>query len=221
MKVSVDITITMTNLLNKLFHYVLLTTTKHQIDESHGLSHSMNILTLANNIYQQELSRCPEIQQHENVIYVSAALHDMCDKKYMNQTKGLEDMHCFIQSLEILNDKELKAVQDIVSTMSYSYVKEHGFPDLGDYQMAYHIVREADLLCAYDFDRCMIYSMYQRKCSIQDAFDDAQALFERRVFRHNEDELFFTQFAQNNYVHFETGSHVRIAHWKNILRKPI
>lgn len=211
----------MTNLLNKLFRYVLLTTTKHQIDESHGLSHAMNILTIANNIYQQELPRCPEIQKHENVIYVSAALHDMCDKKYMNQTEGLDDMHHFIKSLDVLKDDELDAVQNIVSTMSYSYVKEHGFPDLGDYQTAYNIVREADLMCAYDFDRCMIYSMYQRQCSIQDAFDDALALFERRVFRHEEDGLFFTQFAQDNHIHYETGAHVRIAHWKKILRKPI
>ena len=211
----------MTNLLNKLFRYVLLTTTKHQIDESHGLSHAMNILTIANNIYQQELPRCPEIQKHENVIYVSAALHDMCDKKYMNQTEGLDDMHHFIKSLDVLKEDELDAVQNIVSTMSYSYVKEHGFPDLGDYQTAYNIVREADLMCAYDFDRCMIYSMYQRQCSIQDAFDDALALFERRVFRHEEDGLFFTQFSQDNHIHYETGAHVRIAHWKKILRKPI
>ena len=211
----------MTSFLSKLFHYVLLTTTKHQIDESHGLSHSMNILTMANNIYQEELPHCPEIKKHENIIYVSAVLHDMCDKKYMNQTKGLENMQQFIKSLNVLDDKEMDAVQNIVSTMSYSYVKEHGFPDLGDYQMAYNIVREADLMCAYDFDRCMIYSMYQRRCSIEDAFDDAHALFERRVFRHNDDGLFFTKFAQNNRIHFETGAHVRIAHWKKILRKPI
>ena len=82
--------------------------------------------------------------------------------------------------------------------------------------MAYNIVREADLMCAYDFDRCMIYSMYQRRCSIEDAFDDAHALFERRVFRHNDDGLFFTKFAQNNRIHFETEAHVRIAHWKKI-----
>lgn len=211
----------MTNLLNKLFQYVLLTTTKYKIDESHGLSHAMNILTIANNIYSQELPRCPDIKKHENIIYISAALHDMCDKKYMNQTEGLEEMEHFIKSLNVLQDKEVDVVQNIVSTMSYSYVKKHGFPDLGEYQTAYNIVREADLLCAYDFDRCMIYSMYRRQCSIQDAFDDACDLFQQRVFCHNHDGLFFTQFAQNNHLHYENGAHVRIAHWKKILRKPI
>ena len=31
---------------------------------------------------------------------------------------------------------------------------------MGEYQTAYNVVREAALLCAYDFDRCMIYQMY-------------------------------------------------------------
>ena len=42
------------------------------------------------------------------------------------------------------------------------YQLKNGFPDMGEYQTAYNIVREADLLCAYDFDRCMIYQMYNK-----------------------------------------------------------
>ena len=42
--------------------------------------------------------------------------------------------------------------------MSYSKVKVHGYPELGDYQLAYHIVRESDLLTAYNIPRSIVYN---------------------------------------------------------------
>ena len=45
---------------------------------------------------------------------------------------------------------EKRAVIDIVDTMSYNKVITSGFPYHGEYQRAYHIVREADLLAGYD-----------------------------------------------------------------------
>ena len=120
------------HLLNKLFQYVLLTTSRYNIDESHGLNHAMNSLMFANKIYEKEVEKYPYINEHENIIYVSSVLHDMCDKKYMKQEDGLEDISKFIQSLEkdnekILSSKESKIVENIVSTMSYSYVKKMVF----------------------------------------------------------------------------------------------
>ena len=43
--------------------------------------------------------------------------------------------------------------------MSYSKVNKNGFPELGNYQLCYNIVREADLLASYNIDRCIIYQM--------------------------------------------------------------
>ena len=210
--------------MNKLFQYVLITTSRYKIDESHGLNHAMNSLMFANKIYEKEVVKYPYINEHENIIYVSSVLHDMCDKKYMKQEDGLEDISKFIQSLEkdnekILSSKESKIVENIVSTMSYSYVKKNGFPNLGKYQVAYNIVREADLLCAYDFDRCMIYQMNKNNGNVSDAFDDAVNLFDKRMYRHMDDGLLLTNYARNNYQFLEQQSKNRIQHWKRILKQ--
>ena len=211
------------NLLNYLFQYVMLMTSKHNIDESHGLSHSMNSLYFANKIYQKEAQKYPYLKDHENIIYVSSVLHDMCDKKYMQQDEGLKDISKFIESLETKNEKifqkqEIDVVENIISTMSYSYVKKNGFPNMGKYQVAYNVVREADLLCAYDFDRCMIYQMNKNNGNVSDAYNDAVNLFDVRMFRHMNDGLLLTNYARNNYQFLEHQSKNRIHHWKRILK---
>ena len=52
------------------------------IDESHGIKHSMDVLNYAHNIYKNEINNYPIIKKHERIIYISAIIHDMCDKKY-------------------------------------------------------------------------------------------------------------------------------------------
>jgi len=142
------------SLITKLFHFVLYASSKYNIDESHGLSHSMNVLNFAHNIYINELPDFPFLKEQERIIYTSAILHDMCDKKYMNENEGIYEIEEYLQ--EKLDPIEIDLTKTIISTMSYSTVKKKGYPLLGTYQLAYHIVREADLLSAYDFDRCMI-----------------------------------------------------------------
>ena len=131
----------------------MATITKYNIDESHGLGHSMNVLNYANQIYEKEQYTFPPLKQHEDVIYVAAAVHDMCDNKYMSVEEGKAEIDGLLTKIQ-MKPMERKAVLDIIGTMSYSKVIQNGFPYLGEYQRAYHVVREADLLSAYDFDRC-------------------------------------------------------------------
>ena len=63
-------------LLTKLFNFVLVCVSKYNIDESHGLSHAMNILTCANKIYTQEVEKQPYLKDHEKIIYVSSDSED-------------------------------------------------------------------------------------------------------------------------------------------------
>ena len=210
-------------LLSNFFDYVLITISKYNIDESHGLSHAMNSLTYANSIFEKEVIQKPYIRPHEKVIYVSSILHDMCDKKYMNQQEGIQDISKFISSIEdenSLTPNEIKVVENIIGTMSYSYVKQNGFPDHGEYQTAYNIVREADLLCAYDFDRCMMYHLFTAENSnIDTAFCEANKLFDKRMFKHYDDGLFTTKYALENYQSLELGAYNRISHWRRLLKK--
>jgi len=206
------------SLLNKLFHFVLLTAKRYGIDESHGLSHSMNVLKFASEIYEEESIKFPIMKQHEKIIYISALVHDMCDKKYMDQDEGIKDIELFL--CDKLSAVDMNVVKFIISTMSYSYVKANGFPNMGPYRRAYHIVREADLLSAYDFDRCMIYKLHKTNDDLEGAFDDASNLFQNRVLKHNEDGLFVTEYSKTKSLILESNALHQISTWKKLLKNP-
>jgi hypothetical protein len=110
-------------------------------------------------------------------------------------------------------------IKKIVSTMSYSKVKKDGFPDLGVWDDTYHCVREADLLCAYDFDRSMIYHMTHGKSNLEEAFLNAEQLFHHRVFQHKKDGLFRSHYAKCKSVLLERAARSRILNWKKIIAK--
>jgi HD superfamily phosphodiesterase len=220
------------SLITKLFQFVLLTSKKYNIDESHGLSHSMNVLHFAHNIYEAEKINYPILKDQSKIIYVSSIIHDMCDKKYLDENIGLKEINHFLE--EKLTPAEIDITKRIINTMSYSKVKKQGFPELHEYQMAYHVVREADLLAAYDFDRCMLYNIHMQTkptinnptpinndIKILDAFNNASELFQNRVLKHNHDNLFVTNYSKHNYLPLHIDAIKRINTWKNILKTPI
>jgi hypothetical protein len=209
-------------LFSKLFHYVLMISSKYNIDESHSLKHSMDVLHFAHDIYSREVIKYPILKKQERMVYVAAVIHDMCDKKYMTEEQGIKNVQDYLE--KDLKDNELSMIKEIISTMSYSTVKKNGFPYLGPYQHAYHIVREADLLAAYDFDRCMMYKMHLYGMStdmdIRDVFDDAERLFETRVFKHNEDGLFYTEYAKEHHVSLHVNALHRMNAWRRLIANP-
>jgi len=209
------------SLLSKLFHYVLLTTAKYSIDESHGISHSMNVLHYANKLYETEVENYPILKEQEKLIYVSAVLHDMCDKKYLNEKDGLDEIEGFLKDDNKLTPTEINISKQIMNTMSYSKVKKNGFPTLGGYQKAYNIVREADLLTAYDFDRCMIYQMSKNKYDMIDSYENARALFKERILMHNEDKLFLLGYSKIESVKLHSLALERMNVWKNLICKKL
>lgn len=200
----------------RLFNFVLCTISKYHIDESHGLSHSMNVLHNAHTIYKSELHENPYLEQQETIIYSSAILHDMCDNKYMDVDCGLREINNVLTSHFTQDD--VNTIKTIINTMSYSKVKKNGFPCLGEYQLAYHIVREADLLAAYDFDRCMIYHMNKNDTNVREAFYNAENLFNERVLKHYEHNLLITDHSQIQHTLLSSSARIRMRNWKNILR---
>jgi len=204
-------------LLSSLFHYVTLTSKKYGIDESHGLGHSMEVLRNANQIFSCEVYTNPFLIEQERIIYTASVIHDMCDKKYMVQEKGI----CEIESF--LGDKmlhsEIDAVKKIISTMSYSTVKKQGFPILNEYQHAYHIVREADLLAAYDVERAIIYNLYKTNGDLYVAYKDVRDLFDKRIFKHFDDGLFITEYSKKKAMELERESHKQLEIWGEIVNR--
>lgn len=208
----------MTTLLTKLFYFVIAISNKYEIDETHGLRHSMDILRFTHEIFQNELPMNSWLAQQERLIYVSAIIHDMCDKKYMDENEGIARIEEFLK--DKLHNSEITATKQIISTMSYSKVKKVGFPHLGRYQNAYHIVREADLLTAYDFERCMMYNIRQEEGNILSAFDSANTLFENRVLKHMDDGLLLTDYARMKAPSLHLDAVNRINTWKQLIKTP-
>ena len=182
------------NIINAAFQYVINTSKKHNIDESHALKHSMDVFHYANKIVHAEFPNNRFLEQHADIISVSAIVHDMCDKKYVNENNGIIELDNFMK--DYMNPHQREMVTNIVSTMSYSTVRSKGYPDLGAYQLAYHIVREADLLTAYDIDRCIIYGMMNENISYTNAVQRALALCENRVLKYRADNLFITDYSK-------------------------
>jgi HD superfamily phosphodiesterase len=203
------------DLLNYLFTFVILTSKKFNIDESHSLKHSMDVFYYSNKIYESELTKFPELKIHKNIIDTSAILHDMCDKKYMDESEGLENISKYMKNK--ISDDELDIVLKIISTMSYSTVKKNGFPDLGLYQTSYNIVREADLLTSYDFDRCINFQMLKNNENYEKSFHDARNLFNKRMFKYNDDNLFLLDYSKSLSIKLENSAIKRINFLSKVL----
>ena len=209
----------MTLFFREVFKFIIATSSKYKIDSSHDLTHSLQVLNYAFNIYQREKNTFPSLKYHEKIIYTAAALHDMCDNKYIDVETGKYDINSFLEKNKI-SHIERKAIMDIIDTMSYSTVKKNGFPSHGEYQPAYHVVREADLLAAYDFDRCMLYKMNREQSGdIESAFYEAEELFSQRVFRHKVDGLLTTNYANDQHDLLCVTAEARIESWKNIISR--
>jgi HD superfamily phosphodiesterase len=183
------------NLINQAFRFVIQTSQEFNIDESHALKHSIEVFNFANTIYESEVVKFPELEKHREIISLASIVHDMCDKKYMDEDRGIANINEYMK--EYISPEDLEIVSHIIKTMSYSKVKINGYPDFGEYQMAYHIVREADLLAAYDLDRCIIYRMMHNKFNYTDALVESKDLFENRVLNYRKDKLFVTNYSKN------------------------
>jgi hypothetical protein len=183
------------NLINQAFKFVIKTSNDFYIDESHALKHSLEVFNYANCIYEHEVIKNPHLKEQREIITLASIVHDMCDKKYMDEDLGIYNMNKYME--EYILPEELTVVSDIIKTMSYSKVKTNGYPDFGDYQLAYHIVRESDLLAAYDLDRCIIYKMMRDKCNYTDALKESKDLFENRILNYRTNNLFVTSYAKN------------------------
>jgi hypothetical protein len=189
----------LSSLINIAFNYVVHNTKKLNIDESHAVKHAMEVFHFANNIFNSEVIKNPYLEKQKDVIVVSALIHDMCDRKYIDVNAGLENINLFFKNY--INNEKLNTITDIISTISYSKVIKNGFPDLGEYQLAYHIIREADLLSSYDIDRCIIFGMINENLDYHNAVKHAIKIFENRVYKYRDDKLFITNYSKNKSLH--------------------
>jgi len=203
---------------NLIYNFILTRCINYNIDESHAIKHSMDVLRYSQQILLSESIKNPFLLDQAKIIYTSAMLHDMCDKKYMSEDKGLEDLTNFMEYKLNYKLDEIKPIIDIIGTMSYSTVKKYGYPDLKEYQLAYHIVREADLLTAYDVERCMVYGIIGKNMDYYESFKATKDLYNVRMGKHINDKLFTTNFALNEAKKLDKENKERLNELEKILQ---
>ena len=193
-------------MIDQAFACVMHLTEKYKIDESHSLKHSMEVMRFAYDIFASERQDNLYLAEQETIILAAAILHDMCDRKYVpDEATAIQEIRDFMAGY--LTTDELDVIVSIITTMSYSKVKNNGYPNLGAHQLAYHIVREADLLAAYDIDRCVIFGMAVTKMNFTDAFARATELFRDRVMKYRSDGLFVTEYSKQRSLELESRSY--------------
>jgi len=202
-------------LINSAFNYVIKTSKMYNIDESHSLKHSMDVFHLTNKILNSEINNFPYLETQKDIIFASAILHDMCDKKYFVEEEGIKMINTFIS--DYMPKDKIDIMNKIILTMSYSKVKKNGYPELGNYQMAYHIVREADLLAAYDVERSVIYALMVEKMNYVDAITRTVHLFDDRILQYRPDNLFVTDYSKKASLYLHLKSIIDINNIKTII----
>jgi len=165
---------------------------RYNIDESHAMKQSMVALFHTTQSYEFHVARHPYLVPQKVVLFVAAIVHDMCDVKYVDQLVGLRAIYEYLHPF--LSPEDFNAMALIITTMTYDTVREKGFPNMNDWQLGYHIVREADLLSAYDIDRCILYGIYHENMTYGEALVNGTNVFQNRVLRYIEDGLFITEY---------------------------
>lgn len=222
----------MMTLLSQILLYVLAITKQNNIDESHAVIHALKTVKIADEIYRAELSYNPYLVEQQNVIYASALVHDICDKKYVQGVKQFDcfsNLHVFLSGAEgggsvSVQDgiKFANAVLSIITTSSYSYVKRFGYPEyLGSATLAaYHIMREADLFDGYDIERSIVYALYhvgEVEQQLDKAVKEVSEFFGGRVLQHRSDELFVTEYSKDRSIIADVYAAHSLRKWRGIV----
>jgi len=182
--------------LEKIIRFINQTCITYNIDDSHDLRHSLEVLGWSEQLTKNNSRNISP--KEAQIIHLSCLLHDMCDKKYMDEKMGLERIKNFLMGELEVEDDILEAVVFIISTMSYSKVVKIGYPDFNnkcdniDLEYCYHVVRNSDLLCSYDPERCI---NYQIRCggSRKDGIKKMLELFDNRIL----------MLIENKYINLE------------------
>lgn len=177
--------------MEDVYEFVQHMCKKYRIDESHDITHAKDCVEFAKQLLE------PDVSKDERMITLyAAALHDTVDKKYVPVRDAAAQVRIFLYAIG-LSDEHASAIIDIITTMSYSYLKkrrEEGldYPDHGIWNRAYHIVRHADLLCSYRVERCYQYQkritpdMPKREC-----WKLVEKIFEERMMSYITDNWIF------------------------------
>lgn len=139
----------------------------YNIDSSHGINHLLNTAAYAKIILEEfrgaqiipGLSKPDE----EELIIDAAFTHDLIDKKYMDEARGIGQLREIFEKNRYGRDK-IDMIIKIITSISFSTRvarRREGLPMIepGPLALATAIVVDADQLDAYDIERCQTYQI--------------------------------------------------------------
>jgi hypothetical protein len=172
--------------------FVKATCEKFNIDESHGLKHSIRVMQIADEL-MKSIPSITEEQRH--MAMMASALHDMCDHKYVDEQVGASLIKSWLVNEMWWANEVADSLISIITSMSYSKLKKQVdlsgnpvYPDHGKWQISYDVARHADLLESYVVARCVIYNKHLHPDWEENAhWQRVKILFEERVFNYVKD----------------------------------
>jgi len=191
--------------INNAFKLVVKSSKLFNISESCGLKHSMQVFNYASLIYTDECKKSKVSKDYKEIIAVSAILHVMSDTIHINESIDINESigikHIKNHMSEFMSVSNLNVVTDIITSLSCSKVTKNDFTELGSYQLAYHIVRDADLLSAYDsfmhdIDRSIMYGMVVENKNYKDSVETSKKIFEDKILQYRNEKLFITDYSK-------------------------
>jgi hypothetical protein len=171
----------------------------YSIDESHGLLHAQNTVKWTVKLMADEQVEVSPAE--ERMTIYGAALHDMCDAKYTDVQAAGAHIYTWLLC-QNWTESDATALIAIIQSTSYSKLKNilavkplqenPGYPDHGQWQRVYHLIRHADLLEGYNVRRCMLYTLHsQPGKSMDEYWRLVTAVFQTRVLRYVSDGWIF------------------------------
>ena len=94
----------------------------------------------------------PPLKDYKNVIQICALLHDMCDKKYMDEKTGSQEIFSYLEPR--IESRENLLIKKIITTMSYSKVKKIWFSCFQEYGSLFAY------LLFIDYNMSLIYGTF-------------------------------------------------------------
>lgn len=177
-----------------LFNFVDKQCEKYNIDKSHGLIHSKRCVEWVDKMIENDESL---LEDEKTVAIYSAALHDLCDKKYVTIFDAIYDLREWLKNEMILTPDMIESILYIIQNMSYSFLiqkqNDHGerwypFKEIDKWYKSYHLARNADLLEGYHVGRCYLYTMHAHPdLKEDDAWETVEKLFKKRMYNYLSD----------------------------------
>lgn len=202
--------------INNIINFIVLQSNKYNIDESHSLNHALSVLNYSNKIYTEEVKIKPVLKQQKHIIYTSALIHDTCDSKYDNDNHSIMNIKKFLKN-NCYDEIDIGIIIKIIETMSYHKIKKNGFPNLYDYNDAFNIVREADLLAGYEFNRAVLFGIYKLDINYTESFEISKKLYFNRMDKYLEDNLFLTTYGKQHANEINENEKINIENLSNLI----